>query len=78
MQQAPTIFHQYDKNKDGRISMDEMYPVIKHVFAQLGLGEPFREDMRDLMHAFKKNKDGSINMTEFRRMLRALANGGED
>ena len=54
------VFHDYDKNGDGRIDMDE----LRAVFSEMGTKMP-RRKLKRLMKLVDKDGSGSLDYEEF-------------
>ncbi|KAB2001564.1 hypothetical protein ERO13_D11G003000v2 [Gossypium hirsutum] len=54
------VFNQFDKNKDGKISVSELDEVLK----ALGCSSP-EEEIKRVMEELDVDKDGFINLSEF-------------
>ncbi|CAO3680624.1 unnamed protein product [Rhizopus stolonifer] len=57
-------FEKFDKNKDGKISKQELKDVM------IGLGEKLtEEEIEDMMKDADTNKDGHIDFEEFKQLI---------
>jgi len=58
-------FHHFDKNRDGRISTEELNEVL-----QSGVQHAAARSMADVMAEVDQNSDGEIDFDEFMQMMR--------
>ena len=62
---AKKTFDEYDKNKDGRLSREELVPLLKKVAKALNLPEPKEKDVEDGIKNLDLNKNGVLEFNEF-------------
>ncbi|KAK8503965.1 hypothetical protein V6N13_021740 [Hibiscus sabdariffa] len=65
-EQLQKVFDQFDKNKDGRISVTELNDVL----IALGCSSP-EEELKRVMDEIDIDKDGFINLSEFLILCRS-------
>lgn len=61
LQEFQTLFHLYDTNKDGMLSLDELKEGLKHMFSP--------SDIEAMFKKYDENGDHSISLSEFLKLM---------
>ncbi len=69
---AKKTFDQYDKNKDGTLSKEELVPLLEKVAKLLNLPEPSEKDIEDGMKKLDINENGVLEFNEFFHFFREV------
>ena len=62
---AKKTFDEYDKNKDGLLSRDELVPLLEKVAKALNLPKPNEKDVEDGIKNLDLNRNGVLEFNEF-------------
>ena len=62
---AKKTFKEYDKNKDGFLSKDELIPLLEKVARILDLPKPDEKDIEEGIQKLDLNKNGVLEFNEF-------------
>ena len=69
---AKKTFDEYDKNKDGHLSKEEIIPLLERVAKLLHLPEPSEKDIEEGMRKLDLNKNGDLEFHEFFNFFREV------
>lgn len=65
-------FSKYDPHRTDSLSVNEVAPIIREIFASEGQQPPQNFDIAYLLNKYDINNDGRISHREFKRLLREL------
>lgn len=66
-------FSKYDVNRSDSLSVNEIAPALREIFASEGQPPPENFDIAFLLNKYDINNDGRISHREFKRLLRELS-----
>ena len=69
---AKKTFAEYDKNKDGTLSKEELVPLLEKVAKLLNLPEPSEKDLDEGIKKLDLNKNGVLEFNEFFKFFREV------
>ena len=69
---AKKTFNEYDKNKDGRLSKEELRPLLERVANLLNLPKASDKDIEEGMKKLDLNKNGRLEFNEFFQFFREV------
>ncbi len=69
---AKKTFQEYDKNKDGRLTKEELIPLLEKVAKSLNLPKPSEKDVEDGIRNLDLNKNGVLEFNEFFKFFREV------
>ena len=69
---AKKTFAEYDKNKDGTLSKEELVPLLENVAKLLNLPEPSEKDLDEGIKKLDLNKNGVLEFNEFFKFFREV------
>ena len=75
---AKKTFDEYDKNQDGKLSKDELIPLLEKVANALKLPKPSEKDIEAGMKKLDLNKNGVLEFNEFFQFFRQVYNALEE
>ena len=75
---AKKTFNEYDKNKDGKLSKDELRPLLERVASLLNLPKATDKDIEEGMKKLDSNKNGRLEFSEFYQFFREVYHQLED
>ncbi len=71
---AKKVFNEYDKNKDGALTSEEIKPLLERVAVLLKLQKPTDDDIEKGMKRLDLNKNGVLEFNEFFNFFREVYN----
>ena len=71
---AKKVFNEYDKNKDGALTSEEIKPLLERVAVLLNLQKPTDDDIEKGMKRLDLNKNGVLEFNEFFNFFREVYN----
>ncbi len=71
---AKKVFNEYDKNKDGALTSEEIKPLLERVAVLLKLQKPTDDDIEKGMKKLDLNKNGVLEFNEFFNFFREVYN----
>ena len=71
---AKKVFNEYDKNKDGALTVEEIKPLLERVAVLLKLPKPSDNDIDEGMKRLDLNKNGVLEFNEFFNFFREIYN----
>ena len=69
---AKKTFNEYDKNKDGLLSKNELVPLLEKVAVALNLPKPNEKDVEDGIKKLDLNENGVLEFNEFFDFFREI------
>ena len=69
---AKKTFNEYDKNKDGVLSVAELKPLLERIANLLNLPEASEEDIENGMKKLDFNEDKVLEFNEFFRFFKEV------
>ena len=69
---AKKTFNEYDKNKDGLLSKNELVPLLEKVAVALNLPKPNEKDVEDGIKKLDLNENGVLEFNEFFNFFREI------
>ena len=72
------IYGYVDKNKDGKLSKDELRPLLERVASLLNLPKASDKDIEEGMKKLDSNKNGRLEFNEFYKFFREVYQELED
>jgi Ca2+-binding EF-hand superfamily protein len=69
------LFDKYDKNKDGKLSTDELIPLFEQTLEDLGKDRKMNPvEVKEFIEMFDVNHDGEIDYEEMRLIFKKVIN----
>ena len=72
--QISQLFEQYDSNKDGKLSRQDLTHFLEDTLQEMGKRAVTREDVFDFLLGHDLNKDGEISPLEFKTLVNNILN----
>ena len=69
---AKKTFNEYDKNKDGLLSKNELVPLLEKVAVALNLPKPNEKDVEEGIKKLDLNENGVLEFNEFFNFFREI------
>ena len=69
---AKKTFNEYDKNKDGLLSKEELVPLLEKVAVALNLPKPNEKDVEEGIKKLDLNENGVLEFNEFFNFFREI------
>ena len=73
LKRANTVFQQYNQDKSGYMTLDQLETMVNGVLASEGLGPVRRDDLNYLVNKYDFDANKRISSREFKRMMKELA-----